>query len=66
MFEFQWILTTSNEADMFMFYLGGLGFNKLCKSVCVSDNYVLQKQKTRKTPAHECERVLHRNYAFTL
>ena len=56
MFEFQWISTATNEADMFTKNLGGPEFNKFCESVCGLDNYYKNK-KEKKTPARECGRV---------
>ncbi len=60
MFEFQWISTATNEADMLTKNLGGTEFNEFCKSVCDLDNYYRNK-KEKKTPACECGRVLHGN-----
>ncbi len=50
MFEFQWISTATNKADMFTKNLGEPEFNKFCASVCGSDNYYKNK-KEKKTPA---------------
>jgi len=60
MFEFQWISTTTNEADMFTKNLGGPEVNKFCERVCGTDDYYKNK-KEKKTPACECGRVLQGN-----
>ncbi len=58
MFEFQWISTATNKADMLTKNLGGPEFIKFCKSVCGSDDYYKNKEE-KKTPAHECGRAMH-------